>query len=170
MKAQLPYPKNLIASLVFIFVIATIGCNKIHIFPKAVPPALPAETHVGKKTFGFNLNGQLWLPNTAGPDAGPALTSYLQFNSFTLAANRLNQHITFNIPNVTSTGSYDLTTNVNVAIFFSDTTRYKCTQGTMDITYFDGQKGIISGIFSMKAASPAGNEVTIDQGRFDMTF
>jgi hypothetical protein len=40
----------------------------------------------------------------------------------------------------------------------------------MDITFFDWQQRIISGVFSMKAVSPAGDEVTIDQGRFDRTF
>jgi hypothetical protein len=169
MTVQLFNRKNFILSFFYICVLVACGCHKVHIFDNVVP-TLPAETHVGKKTFGFNLNGQLWLPNSAGPDAGPALTSYLQSNSFTLAANRLNQHITFNIPNVTKTGNYDLTTNVNVAIFLNDTTRYKCTQGNMNVTFFDGQNGIISGVFSIKAVSHAGDEVTIDQGRFDTTF
>ena len=167
MKAYLPYRTKIISCLVL--VIVNCGCHKIHIFP-SVTPALPAETHIGKNTFGFNLNGQLWLPNTKGPDAGPALTSYIQYNSFTLAANRLNQHMTFNIPNITATGEYDLTTNVNTAIFWNDTTRYKCTQGTMNITFFDAQNGIISGLFSLKAVGPAGDVVTIDQGRFDTKF
>ncbi|MDB5024103.1 MAG: hypothetical protein JWP78_1858 [Mucilaginibacter sp.] len=169
MTAKLFYHKTFVFGLVFICTLAIFGCNKIHTFEN-VAPTLPAETHQGKDTFGFNLNGQLWLPKSKGPDAGSALTSYLQSNSFTLAANRLSQHIIFHIPNVTATGNYDLTANVNVAIFVNDTSRYKCTQGTMDITFFDGQKGIISGVFSMKAVSSAGSEVTIDQGRFDTTF
>lgn len=167
MKAFLPYQRNLFLCL--IIVIVTYGCNKIHICPN-MQPVLPAETHAGKNTLGFNLNGQLWLPNTKGPDAGPALSSYIQNNSFTLTANRLNQHITFNISNVNATGDYDLTTVVNTAIFMDETVRYKCTEGTMDITYFDTKNGVISGVFSMKAVSSAGKIISIDQGRFDTTF
>jgi hypothetical protein len=167
MKTILSLHRILISCVALI--IAIYGCNKVHVFPN-VTPALPQETHAGKNTLGFNLNGQLWLPNTKGPDAGPALSSYIQNNSFTLAANRLNQHITFNISNVNTTGDYDLTTDINTAIFMDDTTRYRCTEGTMDITYFDAQNGIISGIFSMKAISSAGETISIEQGRFDTKF
>jgi hypothetical protein len=169
MATPLFYLKKMRIGFFFILILAVTGCQKAHVFENVVP-ALPVETHVGKNTFGFNLNGQLWLPASKGPDGGPALSSYIQNNSFTLAANRLNQHITFNVPQVVSTGSYDLTASVNTAIFINDTARYTCTEGVMKVTYFDGQKGIISGVFSMKAISGTGDVVSIDEGRFDTTF
>ena len=153
--------------LFLILLLLSMGCKKIFTNPA---PTLPAETHEGKGTFGFNLNGQLWLPKSKGIDIGPALSSSLQYNIFSLAANRGNQNMTFNITNVTAMGTYDLTTDSYTAIFVNDTTTYKCTQGVMNITYFDTQKGIISGIFSLKVISKAGDQISIDQGRFDMTF
>jgi len=159
--------KNIPFNLVVLFCLISLGCKKTS---TQIVPSLPAETHQGKNTFGFNLNRQLWLPQSKGVDSGPALSSSLQLNEFTLAANRLNQHLTFNIAHVTSTGTYDLTKDGETAIFVNDTVTYKCTEGAMNITYFDAQKGIISGVFSLKAESKSGESITIEQGRFDTTF
>jgi hypothetical protein len=150
--------------LLFIFLTAT-GCGRKYIEP--VVPALPAETHTGKNTFGFNLDGQLWLPRSKGIDSGPALYSSPLLNGFAIGATRFNQYIDFNIQNVTAIGTYDLTLE-NAVVFVKDTTRYKCTQGSITVTYFDN--GIISGVFAMKAQSKLGNTIAIDQGRFDLRF
>jgi len=153
-------------TICFLFLVCLIGpgCKKIY---KQPVPVLPSETHTGKNTFGFNLDGQLWLPRSKGIDSGPALYFSPLLNGFTLAATRLNQHITFNIQNLKAVGTYDLTLE-NAAIFLNDTTQYKCTQGSINITYFDN--GIIAGVFAMKAQSKSGDSITIDQGRFDMRF
>jgi hypothetical protein len=62
------------------------------------------------------------------------------------------------------------TDNYGCQIRKAPTRAPRCTEGTMDITYFDAQNGIISGIFSMKAISSAGETISIEQGRFDTKF
>jgi hypothetical protein len=154
--------------LLLAIVFSGIGCNK-SIFPPPPPDALPAATQVGKGTIGFYLNGALWLPKAASFD-NPSFSTSVEFQILNLQANRLNQSLNLAINQLTAVGHFDLLLNHNSQVFRIGSVFYTCTEGYIDITTFDTQKRIVSGLFALKAKSDSGDLITIDQGRFDTTF
>ena len=49
-------------SFVLLIICCVISCKKDKSSPPSSKPILPAETQVGKNTFGCLLNGEVWLP------------------------------------------------------------------------------------------------------------
>ena len=143
--------------------LVTGSCKKFY-QPYVPPTTLPPATQEGKHTFGFDLNGAVWLPH---------FDNFL-VNSLTLMTNQISavrgdEIFTMDLGTATQPGVYNLTDPGRGASFHQGTVDYTCTQGTCVITRYDTSKGIVSGTFSFKAASSTGTVVSVDNGRFDLT-
>lgn len=161
--------------------------------PEAEPapeptPELPPITQEGKNTFGFLLNGEVWLPKAATyMYAIKQQASYYQ-GKFILVGNRVGQdknideklNITLDAPVLWDTGTFVLKNpgkNAIGAWYWNNIHgfEYKTDSihtGILHITRFDLEKRIVSGTFNMVMM---GNEntpdsVIITDGRFDMKF
>lgn len=136
---------------------------------------LPPITQEGKNTFGFLLNGEVWVPKA------PLLRSKLDLSydpgykggSLNIVAYKYEgdhiQQISIGNSNINQKGKY------NLFVYFHDdktTCSYEVNSlipvGEIIITNFDLNKKIISGTFSFKLEKDGCPTINGTQGRFDM--
>jgi hypothetical protein len=141
---------------------------------------LPAITQEGKNTFGFLLNGEVWLPK--GGLLTPILDlsydpSYLN-GSFGIFANRYitsvdKMELTIGATGINKIGSYELSTsskNIIYRDYNSNCYYYENTNisGTLTISKLDLTKKIISGTFNFILVKDGCKTITATEGRFDL--
>jgi hypothetical protein len=142
---------------------------------------LPAITQTGANTFGFLLNGEVWLPK------GGLLSSILDLTydpnykngSFGIFANRYLPNedkvkLTIGLTNVNKAGRYELNYE-NKNIIYSDSKSPNCyyyedisITGFVDITKIDLVNKFISGTFEFKLEKSGCPAINATQGRFDL--
>lgn len=157
--------------------VAGISCKKT-----GKKEQLPPATQVGANTFGFLLNGEVWLPK------GPLLKQTLDLSyepgykggTFNIVARRYFddgnfQSVSLSSSNVNSTGTYIIASNKVVVYHNNSTTcsyhwnEDSCTQtGTLTITKIDLKNLFISGTFEFKLEKDGCPTVNATQGRFDL--
>ncbi|MBD3748440.1 MAG: hypothetical protein IE931_02990 [Sphingobacteriales bacterium] len=144
---------------------------------------LPAITKEGKNTFGFLLNGEVWLPKGGLLDQKLDLSYDPNYSngSFGLFANRYisstdKMELTIGATDINKKGTYQFsTTNRNV--IYRDTKSncyyYDNTQitGFITITKIDlTGNGIISGTFEFTLVKDGCPTIVATEGRFDMSI
>ncbi|MRX46438.1 DUF6252 family protein [Pedobacter puniceum] len=165
-------------ALALIFLVFTnMQCKKGTVLPRS-KEELPAITQTGANTFGFLLNGELWLPKA------PLLREKLDLTydptykdgSFGIIANRY----------LSDTDQMELSiglTGINKAdrYFFNDngiiyrSTKSGCyyfedrkVSGSLIITKIDLNNKFISGTFEFKLEKDGCPTINATQGRFDL--
>ena len=139
---------------------------------------LPAITQEGKNTFGFLLNGEVWVPKA------PILRSKLDLSydpgymggTFNIVAFQYNgdffQQLSIGNKNINKIGEYPLLVN-----YYNGNTQcsYDVNQGQpvgkIIITKLDlTGNGIISGTFNFKLEKEGCPTINATEGRFDMSI
>ena len=167
-------------SLAFLFMLLSLdGCL---LFPDP-KETLPPATQTGANTFGFLLNGQVWVPK--GNDGYPNLSPYYDPNfngqpEFDISCYRYvstseRQAVGFFLRGISKVGIYHVMKGDSVSTaFFSakcnyiyfDTTVYR--RGSIQITKFN--LPVISGTFDFVMCKTGCDTIKITQGRFDIKF
>ncbi|WP_293297803.1 hypothetical protein [Pedobacter sp. UBA4863] len=145
---------------------------------------LPAATQTGANTFGFLLNGEVWLPKGGLLDQKLDLSYDPNHKGGTLnivakrylSSDTEYESIAFGSYNVNSLGNYP-TNKDNVIVLFRKTTdcRYNGYEidnnkqtGTLVVTKLDLANKIISGTFEFKLEKNGCPTINATQGRFDL--
>jgi len=168
--------RGFINVLVFLFLLSLEGC---FLFPDP-KETLPPATQTGANTFGFLLNGQVWLPS--GNDGYPNLSPTYEpnFNGkpifniscYRYASNNERQDFGLGINGIYREGIYDVSvdsiasalfTSKNCEYLYYDSLVYR--RGTITITKL--ALPIISGTFNFVMYKPGCDSVKITDGRFD---
>jgi hypothetical protein len=171
----------LFSVLALIILCAYSGCSVLSPTPKET---LPPATQTGANTFGFLLNGQVWLPKGYNGTSNLDLSYDPAFmgGTFNLSAYRYygnsskdEQYVTIYLDSLSKEGTYNLYESPNKGTYFSD--HNKCTyfsdttvnykKGNIIITKLDLQKGIVSGTFQFTLFKSGCDSIKITQGRFD---
>ena len=145
--------------------------------------ALPPATQSGAHTFGCLLNGRPWTPR-----GGTGLTGNYSVvvdpayygGNLSIRATRytgaLFQSIRIGGDSVARAGNYPFTVGPRGAGFTDLLAPISCQsfggvgqhhQGTLNITRYDLQAGIVSGTFNFVLAKPGCDTVKVTHGRFD---
>jgi hypothetical protein len=138
---------------------------------------LPAITQTGANTFGFLLNGEVWLPKGALLQQKLDLSYDPSFmnGTFNVIARRIvftsniNQYIAMGNEGVNKVGTYPL------FVYFDDSNT-KCeyvvdktkSVGSLTITKLDLVNKFISGTFEFKLEKSGCPTINATQGRFDL--
>ena len=150
---------------------------------------LPTATQEGKNTFGFLLNGQVWIPQGNNGTANLSLyyDATFQGGVFNISAyrnlsnsNGNRQSIVMYGDSIQSTGKILLPNKNRFGLTFWDEAA-RCTYDTFDSTtriiggFFEIKKldkinKIFSCEFEIKFIKQVCTEIQISQGRFDMKF
>src|SRR5690606_11295858 len=139
---------------------------------------LPAVTQNGANTFGFLLNGEVWLPKT------PLLMERLDLTydpnykegSLGIIANRYlseesEMRISIGLTGVNNTGTYYFNNN---GIIYDDSKsncyyyENRIVSGSITITKIDLTNKFISGTFEFKLEKDGCPTINATQGRFDL--
>lgn len=149
-------------------------------------PSLSPITMEGKNTFGFLLDGKVWVPYHEKPGLfTPTLEAVLDRNTFTITARlkRNNeqkyQSIGIVINNV-DIGRFHIPFPPYSGHVFTDQNKegygcnyFKCKPEDTEINIinFDRERRIVSGTFFYKnATNSCGDTIQITDGRFDLKF
>ena len=173
--------------LLFLAFILNVKCKKDKY---TSPNVLPPVTQEGKNTFGFKLNGEIWMPYYECPafrlncgelnaSAGNSLSN--GFFRLMIHAGRWFDQTNSSLwietyQTISSTG--DKSDSVEVH-FHAD--HYKIYAGwdgihhpgqvrKFEVTKFDTTNKIMSGIFDFTLYHPSGDSLRITEGRFDLKF
>jgi hypothetical protein len=146
---------------------------------------LPPATQTGANTFGCLVNGQPWTPkgyngtsNYSVVYDGGIQGGHLDIQTYRYpdAANN-PQTIAVISGRIVQTGTYSLSSPQRAVASYVDyksgchwsvrdsATTYR--QGTLTITRFDLQMGVISGTFAFTLYKPGCDSLRVTQGRFD---
>jgi hypothetical protein len=162
------------------------GCKKIvhdtvvDLFKS--PNELPAITQSGKHTFGFLLNGKVWIPQGGiwtnklnliyDEDANGGI---ITINARQQISNENDSFLRIGITAVTKTGTYAF--QLPQRNIYYRNSESKCEydessilSGSMTITRLDLQTGIISGTFEFKLKKEGCPDINATEGRFDLTI
>jgi len=167
------------SNVLFVLLLALVGCS---LFSKSSDPVeqLPPVTQEGRNTFGFKLNGAIWLP---GGGQGPLSANYdatYRGGSLGIGANLINnttnQFISFGGNNIRSTGDYILASGPDLpgAVFIDHKLGCEYHQDTDSVTghfvlhKLDLVNGIIAGTFEFTFYTPGCSTISITEGRFDI--
>jgi hypothetical protein len=139
---------------------------------------LPPVTQTGAHTFGFLLNGEVWLPKT------PLLMERLDLTydpdyksgSFGITANRYlssesEMRLSIGLIGVNKIGKYDFQNN---GVIYKDTKsgcyyfENRIVTGSITITKLDLANKFISGTFEFKLEKDGCPTINATQGRFDL--
>jgi hypothetical protein len=178
--------KNLSKSIFYILIYCFLfpSCRK-----QKNEEQLPAATQSGTNTFGCLLDGKAWIPTGGGIGSGvnPTRGGFFQdaagkLNIY-IAANSYNDYIEIYLKHIISSGIFYLNSNTDTkpnvifpesygAYFIRNASDEFVTDslhtGTVNITYADTAKGIVSGTFVMNVYNKNTREVkSITEGRFD---
>ncbi len=155
-----------------------------------IPPDLPPLTSTGEMTFGCYINGEPWIayvPPFIPTEVHLAANLYLKDSILAISATRVS--------NTLPREAINLQINdfgINTGNFIISNTRcyanysFKCNSGianndfnlitdsinTIDISFFNLEKRIVSGTFSfvVSAENCPDETIQIDKGRFDISF
>ncbi len=142
---------------------------------------LPAVTQEGKNTFGFLLNGEVWLPK------GGIFSSILDLSydpnynggALSISAKRISsdnnqKYLAIGGININKPGTYNFETPFKNVSYSDDTCYYTDgakISGSITITKLDlTGNGIISGTFNFKLEKEGCPIINATEGRFDMTI
>jgi len=168
-------------------IILLLGLEGCFLFPdEKKPAALPVATQVGANTFGFLLNGQVWLPAGVIGGQSPNFTKSYDPNfngkpEFGIICYRVNsstdiQNFGLYVYGINKVGAYDISVDSISSISFSNTFNNSCNFMYHDPTVF--RKGqititklslpIVSGRFNAKLYRKGCDTLEIANGRFDI--
>ncbi len=155
------------------------------------PVELPPVTQDGKNTFGFKLNGEIWIPYSecsfSGNPCGELFTDVYRTQpsemlpfSFSLAFakdEKDNTSTAFSIQTKAS-GIYTIGNKIDsLTILFTKPVgqlyynyNYHGKMEKVEITKVDVANGIISGVFELTLYQSINDSVKITEGRFDLRF
>jgi hypothetical protein len=159
-------------------------CDEGQPKPKTELEKLPPATQEGKDTFGCLINGKAWYAKTTTN----AFSDY-QLGSLSIGAKVFEPFQSMGISllerqgdSPLGTGTYNLISTEPyepwVMFFSSFTCQYggssndkvDTINGTMEITRFDKEKYIISGLFEFTLAHNNCDTLKITDGRFDIRY
>ncbi|TAE42968.1 MAG: hypothetical protein EAZ51_05485, partial [Sphingobacteriales bacterium] len=164
--------------LLFSLLMLSASCKK----EKAKNPIddLPPATQTGANTFGCLINGEIWKPK-AGLLSRVLYYDYERYNNedfLRISAIRVisdvnKMKLTIGIVGINKNGKYSVTDgnyNVNYSDTKSGCDYYddKDLSGTLIITRYDLQAGIISGTFNFKLEKTGCPTIIATEGRFDL--
>lgn len=166
----------------FLAVLLLTQCTK-----KDPAPQLPPETTTGAMTFGCKIDGRVFVPRTAYPNAGLDVRYdylgtgkgggfFLSIPATNWAATPIEAvRITTDSLLVQEGHTYPFrTSNGSAHAEYQLTVDYKKldqNDGALTITHFDPNRGIISGRFAFVGTNKAtGRQVHVTDGRFDVRF
>ena len=140
---------------------------------------LPAITFMGKNTFGCLVDGEIFKPTSTGMGGSGLDVHYKNtgvIESLSISAinhKKDNAVYLVIVGDIEADNTYKLASakDSTYALYSENLSYYetfKESSGTVIINYFDRDKGIISGVFSFSAKNEAGEEVSIQKGRFDL--
>jgi hypothetical protein len=133
---------------------------------------LPNETHEGKDTFGFLVNGKKFI--SAGLNGQELICSYQKsLKQLRVQGNKRNTQngIYINYSDIElGLGKFDITT-LNWADYTEDGVTYHCYKGFLELTFLDtlSSPHILSGRFEFDAKNQ-NDEKNITKGRFDLVL
>jgi hypothetical protein len=172
-------------ALVFcVLLLISLGCKKDQ--PIAPIDTLPPLTTEGKNTFGCLVNGKPFISNYKGSSMNVVPAFYYDTKRFVIDATMIDEndilsqtgfifHLTHNTGEyqmygiATDSRSYTLyDPNVECNVYYNDIENL----GTVNVTFLDTIKRIISGTFQMDLIN---NDCTVpvlkvSDGRFDVRF
>lgn len=143
---------------------------------------LPAITQTGANTFGFLLNGEVWLPKGGLLDQKLDLSYDPSYNggALSIIANRLlgekdKSFLSFGGTNVTQAGHYEFSSEKK-SVYYYDNKKTDCEYhysttiitGSLTITKLDLINKFISGTFEFKLEKNGCPTINATQGRFDL--
>jgi hypothetical protein len=142
--------------------------------PKSsMPNQLPPITQTGANTFGFLLNGQVWLPYSTNIQIQNVLSAQYYQGTIKISAGRVIN--TQNINQVFNITIYSMKTGTTYyfGATFSDLIQ-PCTynnllNGQLNISRLDTLKDIVSGTFQMTFLG-CRDTLKMTNGRFDLTY
>ena len=162
-------------------------CKKSHSSPPLTElQKLPALTQNGRNTFGCLINGKAFMPGGGGIFTNVLSARYdpTQGGIFSITAkyyfaDNSRQFINLGAFGVNAPGTYNLQLHSPYAISYvlsnnsgsCDFNTWYDTpiSGTLVITRFDTNPGIVSGTFSFKATTAACGTIEGTDGRFDVS-
>jgi hypothetical protein len=163
-------PFYLIALLLFVLTAGMKCKDKLRLnTPKE---ELPAITQEGRNTFGFLLNGEVWLPK------GPLLRRNLDISFYdkgrigivakrSITEKNVDQYISISSENIENIGEYPLFVYYNDHISNCNFNERNIV-GVLKVTRIDLNNKIISGTFSFKVEIPGCSTINATEGRFDL--
>ena len=157
------------------------GCTKDHLLPDA--------TSDGRNTFGFKVNGKVWIPDGTPAGKNPAMKpitiefSRVKADTFSIAiyasASTMDRvqltlpKATLGINQLTDSRQY---ATPSFAIYYDDINyrhfyQYGVNPGKVVITRLDTLAGVISGTFEFEGQEILKKQtVSITEGRFDLNI
>lgn len=141
---------------------------------------LPALTQKGANTFGFVLNGKVWLPKGALLQDRLNITYDANFNGGTLniTAHRYLdgdqfQNVAIASYNISKTGTYSIDKDkVLVSFYKTGSCTYSSNEivpkGVFKITKLDLTEKVISGSFEFVLEKQGCEIINATEGRFDL--
>lgn len=174
-----------LSSIIFFMIFVISSCNKDPY--QDGTPELPPITMEGKNTFGFLLDGKVWVPyqDHIGIYSDPTKEIRLNVNSFNLNArlkrekNKVSQWIHFDFfaedVGIYQIGkdSFDrwIFNDFEINTFNCDRFNCKPENSEIHVLFLDRSKRIISGTFYFKdITNDCGDTIQITGGRFDLKF
>ncbi|MGC4023079.1 MAG: hypothetical protein QM734_14610 [Cyclobacteriaceae bacterium] len=156
--------------------------NSCFLFPEQ-KETLPPATQTGANTFGFLLNGKVWLPKGSNgfPNLSPSYDPNFHgkptfgISSYRVVSSSVFQNFGFYVNGIDKEGEFYFSSdsvasasfdNSSCEYFYHDSTVYR--EGSIRITKL--ALPIISGTFDFILCKPGCDTIKITQGRFDFKF
>ncbi|HEY0770529.1 MAG TPA: DUF6252 family protein [Sphingobacteriaceae bacterium] len=159
----------------FIFWLTGMKCEKSR---EQANEALPEATREGKNTFGFSLNGEVWIPKGALLERKLDLSYDPNYNGGAMSiiaerniSNEDEQFLSIGGIGINKIGTYNFTSAMKHVYYndrncvYNDNTTIT---GSITITRLDLAAKIISGTFSFKLEKNGCPTINATDGRFDM--
>ncbi|MEN1785614.1 MAG: hypothetical protein AAGF77_10790 [Bacteroidota bacterium] len=158
------------------------GCDNKDDDPDNPVDALPAITQSGAQTLGCLIDGEPFIPSNIGTRRPSAFYQFVD-GAFTLGISAAKSDRSISIAGLdiegVSEGSFSLQNEesgkfngrfllgggIEERAVSNDT-----NPGTLTITRFDQEVGIVSGVFEFTAVGRDGTIYTITEGRFDLNY
>ena len=142
--------------------------------PKIELEKLPPITQTGENTFGCLVNGEAFVV-TNSYDLVAMYQQGVLFIGGEKDFNNLSSHISILVKDAISQNQiYTLNNNTSSkGEYYIDGCFYTTTPtltGTLEITHFDTNKYIISGVYEFSTVNEDCDTVRITDGRFDMQY
>ncbi len=169
----------------FLLVLHSVACSDDD--DRAPIDQLPPVTQTGEQTFGCLINGEAFIPIRSGGGRPRAFYQFVN-GAFTLGISASNGNAGPNFESVALAGiDVDMLTEKTYILIEEESGKFSGRYsigggltirtvtssndpGTLTITKFDQENGIIAGTFEFTALDNDGNEINITNGRFDMRY
>jgi hypothetical protein len=167
---------------VFILLLGSLNLASCNLFstedkPKTEVDKLPPLTHTGENTFGCLVNGKAFVVTNTSDMAAIYQGGGLSISGGVDFTGQFKSIEVFVGETISNGAKFDLINNTNhqgqfyndeSGCFYFTNSEYK---GFIEITFFDSNAFIVSGLFEFEAVS---NECTdiikVTEGRFDMQY